>query len=109
MEEVLTQEVTLVLNTKKIIEARRATVEEMVREKFSLLTKPVTHTEMFHEIYPGHPEGKEAVQKWNDIGRVITKMLGTNEILEQKTEGKRRVKFSKVPEVVAETESTPEA
>lgn len=84
------------LNTKKIVENRRLTMEELVHTKMGELKKPITHTGLFHEIFPGHEEGKEAIMKWNDIGRVLTKKVNSGEYTMKKVEGKRRTTFEMV-------------
>ena len=84
---------------KDAVEARRSTIEEKVRQKFADLTKPVTVTQMFFELFPNHPEGKEAIQKWNDINRTVGKLVNSGEVVATKPEGKRRTVFAlKKPE-----------
>lgn len=82
---------------KKEIEVRRASMESLVIEKFQNLTRPVTVTQMFWEIFPDAPEGKESVQKWNDISRAITKLVNQGEVLAHTPEGKRRTTFKIAP------------
>ena len=81
---------------KACISARRTTIENAVIEKFNALSKPVTVTQMFWEIFPDAPEGKETVQKWNDINRAITKMVNEGLVTTHKEENKRRTRFSLV-------------
>ena len=86
-------ETPVILNAKKIIEARRSTTDEMVSAKMTELKKPITHTGLFHEIFPGHAEGKEAIRKWNDIGRVLAAKVTSGEYTVTKVEGKRRTTY----------------
>ena len=95
---------TIIVNTKKIIEDRRLTMEDLVHTKMVELKKPITHTGLFHEIFPAHPEGKEAILKWNDIGRVLTKKVNSGEYLVKKVEGKRRTTYEMV--LVIDTQMT---
>ena len=102
--------VPVVMNTKKIIENRRSTVAELVHAKLTELNKPITHTGLFHEIYPGHPEGKEAVCKWNDIGKALRAEMTAGNVVESKVEGKRRTTYAlKAAESTPEAESTEES
>ena len=79
---------------KKEVGDRRASMEMLVREGFAQQQKPITVTQMFHYLNPDAPEGKESIQKWNDINRAILKMTNDGELVAHKTEGKRRVTFS---------------
>ena len=102
--ETTATETPVILSTKKIIEGRRETVAELVHAKMAELKKPITHTGLFHEIYPGHPEGKEAICKWNDIGRALTASVTAGTVIVNKVEGKRRTTYA----VKVVEESTPE-
>ena len=82
---------------KKELLERVNNIETLVRATFEKIEKPVTHTQLFWEMFPGAPDGKESIQKWNDIGRVITKMVNDGDLKAQKVEGKRRTTFVKVP------------
>ena len=78
---------------KKEIEGRRASVETLVIQKFKEVTRKVTVTQMFWELYPDAPEGKESVQKWNDVNRAILKLVNEKLVDAHTPEGKRRTTF----------------
>jgi hypothetical protein len=90
--------------------ARRDTVAQMVEDKLKELVKPIEHTKLFYQIYgEDFPEGKDANNKWRDIGAALMALTNTGKVIARIPENKKRMAFAWKHEEVVPEPTAPES
>lgn len=111
VESTITEPKEVVQKKKnKETEERRQGIVQLVETKLQELKKPITHTDLFFEIFGKDVEqSKKTDEQWRDIGRALQGFVNNGKAVSKIPEGKKRMVFSWMHEEVKEETTAPES